>query len=114
MYPNEKANGLQYYTTVLLKCIHAKDVRLVKVPKSSTFAFCYQQVQQKFPGVSDFVLKYKDSSGDMIIIESDDELQYAFDDYDPLVTKKIDMYPSHLTNSNSDCIEHFIGVLNTI
>ncbi len=75
-----------------LKCIMETNhemIKVVKVPRKANFALFSQTVYQKFSNVQ---IKYKDSSGDLIVIDTEDQLEYVYDDFG-VSRHKMEMYP---------------------
>jgi len=66
-----------------LKCNLKGDVKMMKVTAEIGFDKLLESIKQKFgPSLpAEFEIQYKDSSSDLITIHTDDELSFAFEDF---------------------------------
>uniref|UniRef100_J3MRX8 PB1 domain-containing protein n=2 Tax=Oryza brachyantha TaxID=4533 RepID=J3MRX8_ORYBR len=61
-----------------LKLVFGEDIRCAQMPANCNLSQLREIVQNKFPSLKAFLIKYKDKEGDLVTITSSDELGWAY------------------------------------
>ncbi|EOA26631.1 hypothetical protein CARUB_v10022695mg [Capsella rubella] len=75
----ERGNGVKEDTTVTrtVKLVHGDDIRWAQLPLDSSVRLVRDVIRDRFPAMKGFLIKYRDSEGDLVTITTTDELKLA-------------------------------------
>ncbi|XP_010525942.1 PREDICTED: uncharacterized protein LOC104803646 [Tarenaya hassleriana] len=78
--------GSKEETTVTrtVKLVHGDDIRWAQLPLDSSVKLVRDVINDRFPGLRGFLIKYRDPEGDLVTITTTDELRLAVSSRDKL------------------------------
>ncbi|XP_019083497.1 PREDICTED: uncharacterized protein LOC104703059 [Camelina sativa] len=75
----ERGGNVKEDTTVTrtVKLVHGDDIRWAQLPLDSSVLLVRDVIRDRFPALKGFLIKYRDSEGDLVTITTTDELRLA-------------------------------------
>ncbi|XP_010429524.1 PREDICTED: uncharacterized protein LOC104713992 [Camelina sativa] len=75
----ERGGNVKEDTTVTrtVKLVHGDDIRWAQLPLDSSVLLVRDVIRDRFPALKGFLIKYRDSEGDLVTITTTDELKLA-------------------------------------
>ncbi|XP_010472528.1 PREDICTED: uncharacterized protein LOC104752161 [Camelina sativa] len=75
----ERGGNVKEDTTVTrtVKLVHGDDIRWAQLPLDSSVLLVRDVIRDRFPALNGFLIKYRDSEGDLVTITTTDELRLA-------------------------------------
>ncbi|KAF8110892.1 hypothetical protein N665_0078s0082 [Sinapis alba] len=82
----ERGKVTKEETTVTrtVKLVHGDDIRWAQLPLDSSIRLVRDVIRDRFPALKGFLIKYKDTEGDLVTITTSDELSLAASSHDKL------------------------------
>ncbi|KAJ0248185.1 Protein PHOX1 [Hirschfeldia incana] len=71
------ASGIDATVTRTVKLVHGDDIRWAQLPLDSSVSLVRDIIRDRFPSLKGFLIKYRDSEGDLVTITTTDELRVA-------------------------------------
>ncbi|KAJ0251861.1 Protein PHOX4 [Hirschfeldia incana] len=68
--------------TRTVKLVHGDDIRGAQLPLDSSIGLVRDVIRDRFPALKGFLIKYKDTEGDLVTITTEDELRLAASNLD--------------------------------
>ncbi|CAF2147496.1 unnamed protein product [Brassica napus] len=88
---SEIVEGGKEETTVTrtVKLVHGDDIRWAQLPLDSSIRLVRDVIKDRFPALKGFLIKYKDTEGDLVTITTSDELKLAASSHDKLASLRL-------------------------
>ncbi|KAJ4913688.1 Octicosapeptide/Phox/Bem1p (PB1) domain-containing protein / TPR-containing protein [Raphanus sativus] len=87
----ERETGTKEETTVTrtVKLVHGDDIRWAQLPLDFSIRLVRDVIRDRFPALKGFLIKYKDTEGDLVTITTSDELKLAASNHDKLASLRL-------------------------
>ncbi|KAG7545408.1 Tetratricopeptide repeat [Arabidopsis suecica] len=94
--------------TRTVKLVHGDDIRWAQLPLDSTVRLVRDVIRDRFPALRGFLIKYRDTEGDLVTITTTDELRLAASTHDKLGSLRL-----YIAEVNPDQEPTYDGMSNT-
>ncbi|KAG7540708.1 Tetratricopeptide repeat [Arabidopsis thaliana x Arabidopsis arenosa] len=94
--------------TRTVKLVHGDDIRWAQLPLDSTVRLVRDVIRDRFPALRGFLIKYRDTEGDLVTITTTDELRLAASTHDKLGSLRL-----YIAEVNPDQEPTYDGMNNT-
>ncbi|XP_010432775.1 PREDICTED: uncharacterized protein LOC104716978 [Camelina sativa] len=95
--------------TRTVKLVHGDDIRWAQLPLDSSIRLVRDVIRDRFPALRGFLIKYRDTEGDLVTITTTDELRLAASTHDKLGSLRLyiaevnpDQEPTYDVMNNSE------------
>ncbi|KAG1363983.1 putative protein PHOX1 [Cocos nucifera] len=79
----ENCSDMKEEPMKVVKLVLGEDIRIAHIPASCSMLQLREIVQNRFPSLKAFLVKYKDKEGDLVTITASEELKWAEESADP-------------------------------
>ena len=94
--------------TRTIRLVHGDDIRWAQLPLDSTVRLVRDVIRDRFPALRGFLIKYRDTEGDLVTITTTDELRLAASTHDKLGSLRL-----YIAEVNPDQEPTYDGMSNT-
>ncbi|EOA16049.1 hypothetical protein CARUB_v10004180mg [Capsella rubella] len=116
---NTKEEAAKVTRTV--KLVHGDDIRWAQLPLDSSVRLVRDVIRDRFPALRSFLIKYKDTEGDLVTITTTDELRLAASTHDKLGSLRLyiaevnpDQEPTYDVMSNTESTDKVAKRLSSL